>query len=282
MSCRAQRKKQPGRASATVIARALEHHHDPRPALIGERFDSAGDLERLVVGIERRTRPHQHVREHGADQAHGDDVDDLGAVAEPGRLRQRAESATARCRGRRTRMTGVLDRVQERRVEGRRLIERRDVPDVEDRRPERERDDRVCQSARIQRSQRIASSGCSIGPVRPSTISSAAMSMISRCWTMWPTISSSASASSGEAIATASTAIPAAKQASRQLGSGRPASASRVARIAYATPTTERPAAPSASRAIIAPLRLDHRAPRVGGAGGVRRGSLTASGHDPR
>jgi hypothetical protein len=126
--------------------RALEHHHDPGPALVGERVDAAGQLGGLVVGIERRPRPHEHVGKHGPDQAHGDHVDDLGAVAEPLRLRQRADQREPDPEPREEEGR-VLDPVQQRRVEGGRLVQRRDVPDVEDPRPEDERDHRVGQGA---------------------------------------------------------------------------------------------------------------------------------------
>ncbi len=49
---------------------------------------------------------------------------------------------------------------------------------------------------------------------------------------MCAVISSSARASSGDSTATASIAIPAAKQSSLHVGSGRPASASLTARTA--------------------------------------------------
>jgi hypothetical protein len=55
---------------------------------------------------------------------------------------------------------------------------------------------------------RTRSSGASIGPVRPSTISSAAMSPISRCSTMCATSSFSESTPSGVLSAQISTTMP--------------------------------------------------------------------------
>ena len=68
----------------------------------------------------------------------------------------------------------VLERVDAVVAHGR-LVQRRDVPDVEVERPQRERDDRVGEEAQPA-DQRIRSTGASSGPVSPRTSSSAARS----------------------------------------------------------------------------------------------------------
>src|SRR4051794_13445289 len=66
--------------------RALDHHDRAGDVLV---LDSAHVPLRLagrIARIEDRVRPHEHVAEHRADEPYGDDVDELGHVAEPGRL----------------------------------------------------------------------------------------------------------------------------------------------------------------------------------------------------
>jgi hypothetical protein len=60
------------------------------------------------------------------------------------------------------------------------------------------------------------------GPVSPTTISTAATSMISRCWIMWKVRSSSARPSSGETSAMPMKTSPPRKASWRASGTGRP------------------------------------------------------------
>ena len=208
---------------------ALDHHHHAGRALVGERRDPPVALARRVDRVEHRPRPHQHVAEDRPGEADRDHVADLPAGAEPLRLRQRPEDrhphqAAEEEEGR------VLERVHRRGPVGV-LVERRDVPEEEVERPEREGDGRVGED--LSRSKkRIARIGCSSGPVRPRTSSRVAMSPISRCSPMWAITSSSAMWPIGENRATTIISRPAAKQAWRQTGTGRPFAARVSARFA--------------------------------------------------
>ena len=73
----------------------------------------------------------------------------------------------------------MLERVHAR-VAQRGLVEDRQVPDVQVDGPQRE-GDAGCESARRRSNSRMRRIGASSGPVRPSTINSAAMSPSSRC-----------------------------------------------------------------------------------------------------
>ena len=66
-------------------------------------------------------------------------------------------------------------------VAQRRLVEDRQVPDVQVDRPQREGDQRMREHAQAVEEARCCRIGAISGPVRPSTISSAAMSPSSRC-----------------------------------------------------------------------------------------------------
>ena len=173
-----------------------------------------------VVGIEHRPRPDQDVGEHRLEHAHDDDVDQHRAVAEPRGLRQRADQRQPH-REAEGEEAGVLGEVQQRAVEDP-LVERREVPEVEVERPDRQRDRAGCRARRSQENGRRASSGCRIGPVSPSAISRPARSPISRCWTMWATTISSATSASGGRSATSSSTIPAPNETWRQTSTGVP------------------------------------------------------------
>ena len=96
------------------------------------------------------------------------------------------------------RKRGVLERVQ-RVVAERRLVQDREVPDVEVDRPHDERDDGMGEHAQAPEISGCAGAAPAAGPVKPSTSSSAAMSPISRCSAMCATSSWSASVSDGRA-----------------------------------------------------------------------------------
>ena len=83
----------------------------------------------------------KHVPEHRLDQAHDRDVAELRAGAEPLRRRQRLEYRQPHDRAAREKAK-MLERVHEV-VSHRGLVEKRQVPDVEVDRPERQRDQRM-------------------------------------------------------------------------------------------------------------------------------------------
>ena len=94
-----------------------------------------------VVRIEHGAGEDHHVREHRPDEPHDDDVAEPSAVAEPLRLRERAEQAHPH-RDAEAEERRVLERVDGV-VAQRRLIQRGQMPDVEVDRPARDRDHRV-------------------------------------------------------------------------------------------------------------------------------------------
>ena len=119
----------------------------------------------LVPGVEGRARPDEDVAEHGLDQPHEHDVAELPAGAEPGRLRQRLDDRRPHQRAA-GEEEDVLQRVH-RRVVQRRLVEERDVPDVEVDRPDRQRDVRVargCAACRTAGSRAPAAAPARSGP----------------------------------------------------------------------------------------------------------------------
>ena len=98
-----------------------------------------------VPAVRRPVRPSEHVREDHAREARDDDVEELRARSEPLRSRQRLEHGSPEKRaGSEERC--VLERVDP--VVGeRRLVEVRQVPEVERHRPERQSDERVREHA---------------------------------------------------------------------------------------------------------------------------------------
>ena len=98
-----------------------------------------------VPGIEDRRRPDEDVGEDRRDEAHGDDVAELPARAEPLRRGQRLDDRRPH-QAAAGEEEEVLERVHGAVVE-RGLVEDGEVPDVEVDRPERQRDERVGQDA---------------------------------------------------------------------------------------------------------------------------------------
>ena len=102
-------------------------------------------LAGAVVAVEHGSPEDEHVAQDRPDQAHGDDVDEPGRVAERGRLRQRAEqghpdAATEDEEG------GELDRPDPLVAKGE-LVRRRPVPAVEVDRPADDRDHGIGEDA---------------------------------------------------------------------------------------------------------------------------------------
>ncbi len=132
-----------------------------------------------VERVEDGARPQEDVAEHRAREAHGDDVDELAEVPEPGRHRQRPEQAHPHVDPE-AEEHRVLQRVHPR---GRAArpgrapagATRTGRPPTAGTRPA---GGRARAGGRRSRSRRI---GAISGPVRPSTINSAAMSPSSRC-----------------------------------------------------------------------------------------------------
>jgi hypothetical protein len=96
-----------------------------------------------VDRVEDVAGEHHHVAEHGADQAHRDDVHELRAVGEPLRLGQRPEQGhpDSDAEPEEGRMLRRVEQV----VAERGLVERRDVPDVEVHRPAGDRQHGMCE-----------------------------------------------------------------------------------------------------------------------------------------
>ena len=142
-----------------------------------------------VDAVEGVAAEDEDVAEHGAGEAHGDDVDELGEVAEPRRLRQRAEQRHPHVRPE-EHEAHVLQRVHAR-VADRGLVQRGRGARGRGRSPTagtRPAGGRGCAGGRR---TRIRSTGASTGPVRPRTSSSAPRSAISRCSAMCAANSSS-------------------------------------------------------------------------------------------
>ena len=108
----------------------------------------------------------------------------------------------------------------------RRLVEHRQVPDVEVDRPDRQRHERVREDPQPL-DVRYFRIGRSTGPVSPTTKQSGARSPIRMCWTMCTKKKScSPIESTGEFSAITTSAIPSQKMSCRQRGTGVPRSAS--------------------------------------------------------
>ena len=125
--------------------RALEHHQRAREALIGVRRQAEVVVSGLVHVVERRAAPDEDVPDDGRDQPDADDVRELRAGSEPlGRGQRLEDGEPEDDPGAEER--DVLDRVQRARLD-RPLVEHREVPEHEVRRPDRERDERVREDA---------------------------------------------------------------------------------------------------------------------------------------
>ncbi len=125
--------------------RPLDHHDRAGGALVVGGRDAPLRLAGGVAGIQDAAGPQERVGQHALDQPHGDDVADLRAVAEPRRLGQRAQQRHPHRHPERDEQD-VLQRVHGG-VLHRALVERGQVPEVEVRRPGRERHDRVREHA---------------------------------------------------------------------------------------------------------------------------------------
>ncbi len=122
----------------------LDHHQGAGGALVrpaGRGSSSASPA--LVDGVEHSSRPHQDVAENRPDEADGDDVGDLPAGGEPGRLRQRRRRPASTSRQPKKRKVACSSCRYCRRAAVGVLIERRNVPGEEVDRPERQRHRRV-------------------------------------------------------------------------------------------------------------------------------------------
>ena len=98
-----------------------------------------------VLAVDRLVGPREHVREHHAREAGGDDVEELRARAEPPRGGERLEHRGPEERARREERD-VLERVHGV-VPERSLVEVRQVPEVEVDRPQRPGHERVGEHA---------------------------------------------------------------------------------------------------------------------------------------
>ena len=145
--------------------RALDHHDRARRALVVGRRDAPVGLAGGVARIQDAARPQQRVRQHALDQPDGDDVADLRPVAEPRRLRQRAEQRHPHAdpEGHEEDVLQRVDGV----VLDRALVEHGQVPDVEVDRPGHQARRPGARTRAASAGPGADRTGCSSGPVRP-------------------------------------------------------------------------------------------------------------------